>query len=300
MAMRYEHLESVHGGHWGFDMMDPGVVKGSYKEAVIADRFARKIIAITGARNAGDRSGRTVSQNLVNIGHNVDRKTTDDDYHISIHLNGAADHSATGVEVFHYGQAEKALAAKISKDIANTLGIKDRGAKLSKDAPGGGLYVVDQTRGHMLLIELCFLTNDNDMKQLLAKEDEVVSVIVGAFGFKTTTSPEIKPVKPPVESNTGIKPDVWYDEIGTFKIGSDIGIWLQKKPVASPNYRIIALPKNSEVHYDKVMHSGGYVWIRQPRADGSYGYMATGRSDGTKRIKDEDGNLFWGEFYARK
>ena len=44
------------------------------------------------------------------------------------------------------------------------------------------------------------------------------------------------------------------------------------------------------VKYDAFCHSGGYVWIRQPRGNGQYGYLPTGESSGGKRTSS------WGKF----
>lgn len=50
------------------------------------------------------------------------------------------------------------------------------------------------------------------------------------------------------------------------------------------------LSKGSVVKYDAFCHSGGYVWIRQSRGNGQYGYLPTGESSGGKRTST------WGKF----
>lgn len=52
------------------------------------------------------------------------------------------------------------------------------------------------------------------------------------------------------------------------------------------------LQAGQTIDYDAFAHEQGYVWIRQKRADGTYGYLATGPSDGQKRTAPS-----WGVFY---
>lgn len=69
-------------------------------------------------------------------------------------------------------------------------------------------------------------------------------------------------------------------EAGTFTLTS--AVYLRQAPaVTSPS--ITLLPKGTKIRYDRFKHENGYVWIRQPRASGAYGYLATGLSDGTRR-----------------
>lgn len=50
-------------------------------------------------------------------------------------------------------------------------------------------------------------------------------------------------------------------------------------------------PAGSKIHYDAYCHANGYVWIRQPRADGGYWFIPTGDSDGSRRT-----DAAWGSF----
>lgn len=79
----------------------------------------------------------------------------------------------------------------------------------------------------------------------------------------------------------------WYEENGTFVSDRDIFLrWGARTSSA----KITLLPTGTKIRYDSFAHSGGYVWIRQPRADGKYGYMATGESRNGKRCSS------WGKF----
>lgn len=80
----------------------------------------------------------------------------------------------------------------------------------------------------------------------------------------------------------------WYLEKGKFTVTADEGIILRWGASTSSS-KIAVLPKGSVVEYDAFCHSGGYVWIRQPRSNG-YGYLPTGRSANGKRVD------YWGKF----
>lgn len=79
----------------------------------------------------------------------------------------------------------------------------------------------------------------------------------------------------------------WYRENGTFV--TDRTIFLRWGAKTSST-QISLLPAGSKIKYDAFAHSGGYVWVRQPRGNGKYGYMATGESRNEKRCSS------WGKF----
>ena len=85
--------------------------------------------------------------------------------------------------------------------------------------------------------------------------------------------------------NLGVR---WYSEKGKFKITVPEGIVLRWGATTKSSI-ISALPKNSVVEYDAFCHSGGYVWIRQPRSNG-YGYLPTGEDKNGTRLN------YWGTF----
>ena len=88
---------------------------------------------------------------------------------LSFHLNAGG---GSGVEVLHYGDSTKKLAAEISAAISKALGVKDRGAKQRKD-----LYFLKQTKAHSILIEVCFIDSLIDMQKLLKRRAKVASAI---------------------------------------------------------------------------------------------------------------------------
>lgn len=79
----------------------------------------------------------------------------------------------------------------------------------------------------------------------------------------------------------------WHAEKGTFVLGQ--AIYLRTKPNTSA-LPIALLKAGDEVNYNAYSIQGGYVWIRQPRGNGKYGYMATGYAKNGRRAD------YWGNF----
>lgn len=99
-----------------------------------------------------DDTSTTQSQNLSTIVNYHNSKTRILD--ISVYFN-AATASATGSECLYY--SELTLSAKMSKAMANALGITDRGAKERQE-----LYFLRNTSKPAILLEVCFVTSEKD------------------------------------------------------------------------------------------------------------------------------------------
>ena len=96
-------------------------------------------------------------------------------------------------------------------------------------------------------------------------------------GSATTAKPNTNTNKPAEKpsTNTNVNSD-WTKQNGVFVTGGAINL----RTGASTNSKVIAeLPANSEVKYDAYRTIGQYTWLRQPRANGQYGYLV-GRNNG--------------------
>ena len=100
-------------------------------------------------------------------------------------------------------------------------------------------------------------------------------------GLKPTNAPNNQQQSKPT---TGIQ---WISEKWHFKLAENINL----RTAPDTNASIIAkLGAGSIVNYDAYCYKDGYVWIRQPRKDGTYGYLASGGCVGKKRTS------YWGSF----
>ncbi|MCT7749796.1 MAG: GH25 family lysozyme [Lactobacillus gasseri] len=101
--------------------------------------------------------------------------------------------------------------------------------------------------------------------------------------FKAGSAAASKPAqntnKPsqPVHTNTNNNVNSnWTKQNGVFITGGAINL----RTGASTNSKVIALlPTNTEIKYDAYRTTGQYTWLRQPRANGQYGYLV-GRNNG--------------------
>jgi peptidoglycan endolysin len=81
----------------------------------------------------------------------------------------------------------------------------------------------------------------------------------------------------------------WIAEDATFTSAYPIRARVDGPSTA--NRQVYIFPAGSKIHYDAYCHANGYVWIRQPRADGGYWFIPTGESDGSRRTDSA-----WGSF----
>jgi N-acetylmuramoyl-L-alanine amidase/uncharacterized protein YraI len=166
------------------------------------------------------------------------------DLFLSIHSN-AGSAVATGTEVYYSVNLPqtKAIAAKMSKAVANILGIPDRGAKVreSQNYPGEDYYTVIDTAQdtgvpRVFLIEVAFHSNPKEealLKQPAVREKiarALADVIADTFGVQGTT-PQITPmadVRGVVKVNSSLNvrngPGEQYKIIGKLQNGDVVTI----------------------------------------------------------------------------
>jgi len=123
---------------------------------------------------------------ITDIDRNVTRETVtfmirnlvSRDIAIDIHFN-AATKTATGTEVlipFKSSEFERHLGNLLSYNIATVLGIRNRGLKTEADSARGRLIFMTPNCEN-ILIEVCFITNENDMKAYNEKQNQVATII---------------------------------------------------------------------------------------------------------------------------
>ena len=102
---------------------------------------------------------------------------------ISLHMNAAENDTASGTEVLysHAAPKNKPVAADMSKAVAETLGLKDRGAKSSSDSARGHLAILDKTNPPAFLVELGFVTNRRDYDFVKANGVDAVFAAIEAL-----------------------------------------------------------------------------------------------------------------------
>ena len=237
---------NVHGGH---NKKVPGAAK--YLNEVTEDRKVKnKVISLLRAAghtvyDCTDDSGSTQSRNLANIVAKCNKHSVA--YDVSIHLNAGG---GTGIEVLYHPSSSKgkAMAKKMSAEVAEALDLKNRGAKARSN-----LYVLNHTKAPAVLVECCFVDSKNDEKKW--DVDKCAQAIVRALTGKTVavdTEPSKKPASKPDSAG---KIDV------DGKWGTDTTRALQKKFGTVQDGKV----SNQRKEYKQAGCYTGWEWESNPR-----------------------------------
>lgn len=123
----------------------------------------------------------TVNESLSLVVQQANRE--DLDWFISIHFNAGG---GQGVEVYTYEGRQYQDAIDVCNNIANVLGIPNRGVKA-----GTGLYVIRRTKAKSMLIEVCFVDSDDADKYLSVGYETVAKAIVDALDQHIVITPTV-------------------------------------------------------------------------------------------------------------
>lgn len=257
---------NVHGGH---NFIVPGA-KGLLDETAEDRKVTARVISALRAAghtvyDCTDDSGRTQGQNLANIVAKCNAHPVD--LNISNHLNAGG---GTGVEVWCYNEKTKDIAAAICASVSTALGIQNRGVKYSKN-----LYVLRKTAGSAILVECCFVDNQNDASHWNADKcgDAIASAIAGKTVAGTTsagsaTAPTPTPAPSGPSYRTGTVYTLLADHLRV-RTGPGTGYATKSRKQLTVNAREQAysngtLKKGTRVTCKDVRKVGSDIWIKIP------------------------------------
>lgn len=109
----------------------------------------------------------------------VSKLSKEEDIICDIHFNCADSPNATGTEVFIPDRStdkEREIAKQLCNHISSILGISNRGVKRESESARGRLAIMSPA-GSNVLIEVCFISNKNDMDKYESKKEVVASII---------------------------------------------------------------------------------------------------------------------------
>ena len=220
---------------------DPGACANGHTEENLAQVIVDRVVELLKGKGVKVFTNSKYQNNYVTnclVGHTFNYK-----FGYTIHLNSASA-SASGTEIFvpineQYVNTE----SKMCKEIANVLGIPTRGVKsrdynseathlrMEKDGSKGTDYYKEirqswQNGLSHSIIELCFISNINDVKQLLNNKEKVCKIIANnilVYLENSTYPMEVQENK--VDKADGI---MYYVQVGAFKDKAN-AIELQKK-----------------------------------------------------------------------
>lgn len=257
---------NVHGGH---NFIVPGA-KGLLDETAEDRKVTARVISALRAAghtvyDCTDDSGRTQGQNLANIVAKCNAHQVD--LNISNHLNAGG---GTGVEVWCYNEKTKDIAAAICASVSTALGIQNRGVKYSKN-----LYVLRKTAGSAILVECCFVDNQNDASHWNADKcgDAIASAIAGKTVAGTTSAGSAPAAAPtPAPSGQSYRTGTVYTLLADHlrvRTGPGTGYATKSRKQLTVNAREHAysngtLKKGTRVTCKDVRKVGSDIWIKIP------------------------------------
>lgn len=103
------------------------------------------------------------------------------DFVISLHCN-AFNTKASGTETLHHKRSTKGalLAAILQRRVVDALGLPNRGIKAKGVEERGG-YLLKNTNAPCIILEPCFIDNDNDLKVVRDKKDVLAHAIIAGI-----------------------------------------------------------------------------------------------------------------------
>lgn len=167
----------------GHSNKDPGAVGNGAKEADLV-RELRNVVALKlgqlGHTVVTDGSGND-NQDLNSAIRLI--KTYKPDTAIEFHMNASSNASATGVETISLPK-DKILAQKLSKAIADVLGLRLRGNAGWIDQSQSARGKLGYVDAGGLIVEVAFISNTTDLKAFQDKLWLVASAITNTLNTK--------------------------------------------------------------------------------------------------------------------
>lgn len=223
------HGKSAKGGY------DSGALGGNYQEFKIGREIGKYIGEVfKGYACTADVINYDATLYLTERIAHVNKRGYD--LAIEIHLNAAG---GTGSEVYykHKSSTGKKLAAAISKSIANTFGIRNRGAKVKINPANGTDYFgfVRSCKCESLLIETVFIDTASDRKHVETAAGQrqcaeaIVKAIADYYGIKKKSAPAVKPSEDKPTTATVRVGDIVKIKGSRYATGQRIPMWVKLK-----------------------------------------------------------------------
>lgn len=199
------------------------------------------------------------------------------DLFLAVHFNAAG---GTGTEVWYYDGDEDArkLAAQMSANVASALGLRNRGAKATRD-----LYVLRSTKMEAVLLETCFVDSVADAAAWHATSwSALCQAVVDAIGG--ASSAPAKPSDAPQVTGSTERTGTGFG--GTYRCTVDA---LNVRTAPSLSGKVVAKYGKGQtvVLDDWYAIADGWVWGRYTGAtSGQKRYVAVGKPTGGPAADD--------------
>ncbi|WP_373599410.1 N-acetylmuramoyl-L-alanine amidase [Paraclostridium bifermentans] len=160
----------IDAGHGGYDSGAPGLHRCLEKDIVLD--IANRVNKYLENQNIENINTRTTDV-FVSLNERTNKANKSDvNSFVSIHCNSAGNSSAKGLETYCYKFKYRALADAIHGELIKVgLYTKDRGVK------EGNLHVVRESNMDACLVELGFITNEEDYNLIMNNKDRFAKAI---------------------------------------------------------------------------------------------------------------------------
>ncbi|MEC4294057.1 N-acetylmuramoyl-L-alanine amidase [Adlercreutzia shanghongiae] len=209
------------------------------------------------------------------------------DIFVAIHFNdgsGDPDNNPTGTETWIYegtkSDLAKNVAKKMSANVANALGVRDRGAK------GGNFYVLRKTSMPAVLLEVCFVDDKDDEAAYNATSwaDLTNAVVQALAGNVVPKEPSSSPK--PAASTSGAKGSKVDGKFGgTYRCNAS-KLNVRDRPSTSGAVVASYSKGQTVVLDDRYTIADGYVWGQYTAYSGKKRYVAVGKHTGKPEASD--------------
>ena len=147
-------LDAGHGGS------DTGAIGGGIYEKDITLDIAKRIEKILKSKGYDVKMTRS-NDTYVSLQDRVEfSENHNPDIFVSVHVNSSVKPEITGIETHYYHQESMSLARTVHSSFASAIHSPDRGLFKSK------FYVINHTTSPAILIEIGFISNDEERNQL--------------------------------------------------------------------------------------------------------------------------------------
>lgn len=164
----------------GHHNKDSGAVGNGYQENKLTMEFRDLVVAEClkkGLKVITDKDTETLGEYLRRI------QTGSGSVVIEFHFDAATVKTATGTTALVGDDADrldKAFANELTLATSSILGIKNRGVKSESDSHRGRLGLMRE-QGTVALLEICFISNENDMKAYQKNKKQLAYAIAGVI-----------------------------------------------------------------------------------------------------------------------
>lgn len=165
----------IDAGHGG---LDTGALRGSVLEKDITLDIALKVREILQERGMKKVVMTRTGDTTLSLAERVDiANSKKANIYVSIHVNASVKSEIKGIETHYYTEKGYDVAQVIHKELMDTVNAEDRGLFKSK------FYVINHTEAPAVLLELGFISNEQERNSLTSKKRQTNSAQAIADGI---------------------------------------------------------------------------------------------------------------------